>query len=346
MPAKNRPPASLWARRSAGSASCARTWPTPTSCSATPPPPASALPLRKPPWPRPILATPNARQPLRPAAIAATDSVRVAEAEANRATEAAAEANARAQAAAQLLAQAEHRANRLNDQARTIGQERERVASQQVDPTVIARATSDAAEAEAAVAAARTALEQAEQARTSSAAALAAARDAQAAADSARAKLAAEAQALAEVLAVKDGERWPPMIDSLTVADGLEAALGAVLGEELTSALNPGAARHWRELPAFDPTPPLPEGAQPLSDFVQGPQALARALSQIGLVENDENGLNNQTNLLPGQSLVSRSGAIWRWDGYTIRSGTPTQATVRLQQRNRLTGLRTPPCRR
>jgi chromosome segregation protein len=274
------------------------------------------------------------------ATIAATEAVRVAESEANRATEAAAEANARAQAAAQLLAQAEHRANRLNEQARTIGQERERVAAQQVDPAVVARATEEAAEAEAAVTAARTAVEQAEQARTATAAALASAREKQATADSARAKLAAEAQALAEVLAVKDGERWPPMIDSLTVADGMEAALGAVLGEELTSALNPGAARHWRELPAFDPAPGLPDGAQALSAVVQGPPALARALSQIGLVENEQTGLDQQSNLMPGQSLVSRSGAIWRWDGYTIRAGTPTQATVRLQQRNRLTGLR------
>jgi chromosome segregation protein len=275
------------------------------------------------------------------ATIAAADAVRTAEAEANRATEAAAEANARAQAAAQLLAQAEHRANRLNEQARTISQERDRVAAQQVDPAVVERASAEAAEAEAAVAAARTAIEQAEQARTATAAALASAREKQAAAESARAKLAAEAQALTEVLAVKDGERWPPMIDSLTVADGLEAALGAVLGEELTSALNPGAARHWRELPPFDPAPGLPADAQPLCAFVQGPPALARSLSQIGLVEGDEPGFDYQSSLQPGQSLVSRSGAIWRWDGYTIRAGTPTQATVRLQQRNRLVGLRT-----
>jgi chromosome segregation protein len=274
------------------------------------------------------------------ASIAAADGVRVAEAEANRATEAAAEANARAQAAAQLLAQAEHRANRRNEQFRTVGQERERVAAQQVDPTVVERAGADFAEAEAAVTAARAAVEQAEQARAAMAAALASARDKQAAADSVRARLAAEAQALAEVLAVKDGERWPPMIDSLTVADGLEAALGAVLGEELTSALNPGAARHWRELPAFDPVPGLPDGAVPLAGSVQGPAALARALSQIGLVETDQEGFDNQSKLLPGQSLVSRAGAIWRWDGYSIRAGTRTQATVRLQQRNRLGGLR------
>ncbi|HEY4041110.1 MAG TPA: AAA family ATPase [Rhodopila sp.] len=274
-------------------------------------------------------------------AAAAADAVRVAEAEANRATDAAAEANARAQAAAQLLAQAEHRSNRLNDHAKTIGQERAHVVAQQIDPALIARATEEAAEAESAAGAARTAVETAEHDRAATAAALALAHDKQAAADSARARLTAEAQALAEVLAVKDGERWPPMIDSLTVADGLEAALGAVLGEELTSALNPSAARHWRELPTFDPIPPLPESAQPLSAFVHGPPALARALSQIGLVDDAPEGLDEQSNLRPGQSLVSRSGAIWRWDGYTIQPGTPTQATVRLQQRNRLTGLRT-----
>ena len=275
------------------------------------------------------------------ATIAAADAVRVAESEANRATEAAAEANARAQAATQLLAQAEQRANRLNEQFRNVGQERQRVAAQQVDPAVTARATADAAEADAALTAARVAVEQAEQVRTATATALASARDKQAGTDSARARLAAEAQALAEVLAVKDGERWPPMIDSLTVADGLEAALGAVLGEELTSALNPGAARHWREMPAFDPAPWLPACASPLGASVQGPAALARALSQIGLIENEADGTDHQSRLLPGQSLVSRSGAIWRWDGYTIRAGTPTQAAVRLQQRNRLIGIRT-----
>ncbi len=274
-------------------------------------------------------------------AIAAADAVRIAEALSNRLTEEAAQAQARAQAASQLLTQAEHRANRVNGQFQGLSAERARIAAQQVDPEAIGRAATETASAEAALTAARDAVEQAEQARSQAAATLAAARDAQSAADSARARLAAETQALAEVLAVKDGERWPPVIDALTVADGLEAALGAVLGEELTSALNPGAARHWRELPAFDPVPPLPDGTTPLAAFVGGPDVLARAMSQIGLVESEQEGFGNQANLRPGQSLVARSGAIWRWDGYTIRGGTPTQAAVRLQQRNRLAGLRT-----
>ena len=273
------------------------------------------------------------------AATAASEAVRVAEADANCATEAAAEANARAQAAAQLLAQAELRSSRLNERFRNVNAERERISAQQVDATIVSRAEDTAQQVEAALAAARTAVERAEHRRAAAAAALALARDNQATADSACARLAAEALALGEVLAVNDGERWPPMIDSLTVADGLEAALGAVLGEELTSALDPEAARYWRELPAFDPVPDLPSGVASLAASVQGPPALARSLSQIGLVENDDEGLAYQSDLRPGQSLVSRAGAIWRWDGYSVRSGTPTQAAVRLQQRNRLSGL-------
>ena len=270
----------------------------------------------------------------------AAEAVRLAEVEANRATETAAEANARAQTASQFLLQAEQRSRRLGEQWAQLQDERNRVAAQQVDPARLDEAQREQAAAEAALAEFHGAVEQAEQVRAAATTALAVAREAQSAADSARAQLAAEAQALAEVLAVKDGERWPPMVDALVVPDGLETALGAALGEELTSALDPDAARHWRELPPFDPPPPLPEGAAALATLVQGPPALARALSQIGLVDDDATGEAHQSDLAPGQVLVSRSGAIWRWDGYTIHAGTPTQAAVRLQQRNRLAALR------
>ena len=39
--------------------------------------------------------------------------------------------------------------------------------------------------------------------------------------------------------------------------------------------------------------------------------------------------------LAQGQRLVSRDGALWRWDGFTIAAGAPTAAAVRLSQRNR-----------
>src|SRR3984957_2864047 len=129
------------------------------------------------------------------------------------------------------------------------------------------------------------------------------------------------------------------MVDALSVPAGLETALGAALGEELTSAADHDAARHWRELPPFDPAPKLPGGATPLTALVQAPPALARVLSQTGLVEDAAIGEWSQAGLAPGQVLVSRAGAVWRWDGYTIRAGTPTAAAVRLQQRNRLSLL-------
>ncbi len=270
----------------------------------------------------------------------AAEAVRAAEADTNRATEAAANANARVQSASQMLLQAEQRSRRVGEQFGRLQEERARVGAQQVDPARLNAAQQEQSAAETALVEFRDALEQIEQVRAATATALAAARAEESGAGSTRAKLAAEAQALAEVLAVKDGERWPPMVDALVVPDGLETALGAVLGEELTSALDPDAARHWRELPAFDPPPTLPDGAVALATMVQGPPALARALSQIGLVEDEATGEGQQSALTPGQVLVSRSGAIWRWDGYTIRAGTPTQAAVRLRQRNRLATLR------
>ena len=128
------------------------------------------------------------------------------------------------------------------------------------------------------------------------------------------------------------------MVDQLEVPAGLESALGAALGEELESAADTGAARHWRELPPLDPLPALPDGVTPLAELVRAPPTLARALSQIGLAENGEAA---QAMLRPGQILVSREGAMWRWDGYVIQAGTPTPAAIRLQQRNRFRQLRT-----
>jgi chromosome segregation protein len=272
--------------------------------------------------------------------IEAADQARLAEREAHRATDAAAEAHAQAQSAVQAMAQAEQRVRRLVEQLARVREERATLAGRQIDPAILDQAAASEAEVLTGLAEARAAVGAAEHAHASAAQALAAAREARIVADAERAKLLAEARALAEVLGVKDGERWPPMIDSLTAPSGLEIALGAALGEELTSALDPDADRHWRELPPLGWVPALPAGATALSGLVQAPPALTRALSQIGLVEDERVALSCHADLAPGQMLVSREGGVWRWDGYTVRAGTPTPAGVRLRQRNRLTDLR------
>ena len=282
------------------------------------------------------LTHPAALEAARTAAEAAAADLVHADHAATEAAARAAQAQARASATRQVLDQAEARARRARDAAARLDAERASVAAQAVAPSLRQAAHDALAAAERALHDARAAQDRAEAGRAPAAEAATAARDTHARADTARQKLHAEAAGLAEALGVKDGERWPPMVDRLTVPPGLEAALGAALGEELAAAEDPAAARHWRT-PGTDAVPPPP--GRPLG--VAGPAVLDRALSAIGLVETEAEGEAAHARLLPGQCLVSTSGALWRWDGYTIRAGTPTAAAVRLKQRNRLAGLRT-----
>jgi chromosome segregation protein len=72
---------------------------------------------------------------------------------------------------------------------------------------------------------------------------------------------------------------------------------------------------------------------------VRGPEALARRLGQIGVVADTATGNALQASLRPGQRLVSREGALWRWDGYRRAAAAATAAAMRLKQRNRLAEL-------
>jgi chromosome segregation protein len=204
----------------------------------------------------------------------------------------------------------------LHDNAERQAAERQLASSEEARQT---------AEAEAGSAAAA----RAEAART-----LASAREPMEAARTVRDKLAAEASALAALTAAHESDLWPPVIDRITVAAGFEAALGAALGDDLTAAGDEGAPRHWRDL-GSGMGPALPAGADPLSQHVQAPPMLARRLSQIGVVADESMGRDLAGQLVQGQRLVSRSGALWRWDGFTIVAGAPTAAAVRLSQRNR-----------
>ena len=285
-------------------------------------------------------------------------AVRAAEAEANRATDHAAELAARANACAQALAQAKAAERRAREHLGRL--EQERAAIRLVDPARLAEAEAERARAEVALATARGALEDAEQARQTAHASHGQALAAAGQAEAARARLAAEVDALADVLGAGEkragsganGTAWRPVLDALAVPPGLETALGAALGDELESSAD-GAeerfadqaegtrpARHWCDLGPLDPCPPLPAGITSLAALVQAPASLGRALSQIGLVEGEVLDQGSHAQLLPGQALVSREGAVWRWDGYAIRAGAPSAAAVRLQQRNRLAGLR------
>lgn len=145
-------------------------------------------------------------------------------------------------------------------------------------------------------------------------------------------RLKAEAEGLKALLAAGKRE-GTPILDAITAASGYEAALGAALGEDLEAPADEVSPHRWTRQDDYAQPQPLPQGVRPLSDFVKGPAELARRLSQTGVVE-DGSGL--VATLLPGQRLVSRDGALWRWDGFVVAAGAPSAAATRLQTRNRL----------
>lgn len=153
-------------------------------------------------------------------------------------------------------------------------------------------------------------------------------------------KLRAEEAGVAAALKSAADSLWPPLLDALTVEPGFEKALGAAFGDELEASSDRGAPVHWLPLDTLADTPALPEGATPLGVHVGALPELARRLAFIGIVANDDTGAALQAALKPGQQLVSLEGAVWRWDGYTMRAGAPSTAAVRLSQRNRLADIR------
>ncbi len=158
------------------------------------------------------------------------------------------------------------------------------------------------------------------------------------AAEHALSKLETEAATLSAVLAANAPGGHAPVIDAVTVDAGFEAALGAAFGDDLDAATDDDAPARWRQIDATADDAPLPEGIESLAAHVRAPAVLARRLALTGLVERSE-GARLQSQLSPGQRLVSREGDLWRWDGYVAAADAPRAAAQRLASRNRLAEL-------
>jgi len=151
-------------------------------------------------------------------------------------------------------------------------------------------------------------------------------------------QLTAEADALRRILK-NPQEGYQPVIDVLNVDSGLEKALAVALGDDLQAALDGDAPIYWRELPDYADATGLPGNARPLSLSVQGPKALGRILSQIGIVDTSAEAEGLMAELKPGQCIVTRDGGAWRWDGLVVTPDAENAAAIRLQQKNRLADL-------
>ncbi|QBK30038.1 chromosome segregation protein SMC [Roseitalea porphyridii] len=269
----------------------------------------------------------------------ARQALEKSEAELARATE------ARAETAA-LRTQLERRIRETTERRDRLTRDRERAKAELEAIGARIATLADPAEkqaavetADAGVATAERGVSEAEQAVQTARAAQSALQPDLAAARDALSALEAEARTIARLLNAGDAGLFPGVIESLAVSKGYETALGAALGDDLEASLDASASVHWAGAEIAEGDPRLPDGCTPLADHVRGAPALARRLAQIGIVADDEEGAALAEALRPGQRLVTREGALWRWDGYRAATDAPTAAAQRLAHKNRLAEL-------
>jgi chromosome segregation protein len=192
-------------------------------------------------------------------------------------------------------------------------------------------------ETEADFMAAKSALEAAEQALTDANAAAESALNAKRDSESHMTRLQAEIDALQYLLADLGDHDAAPIADQLSVSDGMETALAGYLADELAAPVGSGNQGFWREGSKASLSPP--DGTMPLADFVTGAPALAASLAGVGVVDDASTAEALQFSLLPGQAIATKSGSLWRWDGFVRHANQSDKGAERIRQRRRLDAL-------
>jgi len=126
--------------------------------------------------------------------------------------------------------------------------------------------------------------------------------------------------------------------DDINVESGFEKALSRALGDSLLASTDDGAPFRWTSVTVKD-LPALPKAIQPILKYVTAIKVLEPALSQIGFVGTQAEGEQLIDALLPGQSLVSKDGDYWRWDGYTVSAEAADRNATNLEYKNKLAAL-------
>jgi chromosome segregation protein len=150
-----------------------------------------------------------------------------------------------------------------------------------------------------------------------------------------------EISTIEEFVKLDSEEAYGAILEDITVEDGFEAALSKALGDALSASENEDAPQVWMEPIFAGKLPELPEDCYPLFKITgKAPVRLKPALQMIGVVEDETQGNRLRSKLRPGQSLVSKNGAFWRWDGLHIKASSIDRNAVHLQQKNRLAELK------
>lgn len=150
----------------------------------------------------------------------------------------------------------------------------------------------------------------------------------------------AEIRAIRAILQNDEVGEWTNVIEELKVQKGYEAALGAALGDELNAPCDPDAPTYWSNITTEQGASAFEGTTETLNQFVSGVKALELRLSQVAIIDaSDAENIIKQ--LKQGQRAVTKEGALFRWDGYCQKADIKSAATVRLEQKNKLSELET-----
>tara|TARA_B100000902_G_scaffold374976_1_gene404459 strand:- start:884 stop:4342 length:3459 start_codon:yes stop_codon:yes gene_type:complete len=131
-----------------------------------------------------------------------------------------------------------------------------------------------------------------------------------------------------------------PLLNEVSAKIGYELALGAAMSDEMNfPRQTTGEESGWMAFQKTFHGEDLPENIKNLSHFVEHPKELSRRLKSIGIVDSKD-GARLQLKLSDGQTLVSKEGDLWRWDGFVRKSADISSETVlKLKNVNRLKKL-------
>lgn len=152
-------------------------------------------------------------------------------------------------------------------------------------------------------------------------------------------KIQSEVNALESVLKSESQSGFRPVLEEIKADEGFEAALSKALGDTIMASTETDAPMVWSGKAAHVSAPAFPSGVTSLRPHIKAPEALQLALSFIGFVENDAAGEQAAPDLQAGQSIVSRDGSYWRWDGLYIRAKAMDRNAIRLKNKNRMEEL-------
>jgi chromosome segregation protein len=171
---------------------------------------------------------------------------------------------------------------------------------------------------------------QLQQTRDASATAYAAARADLAGVEREHAALARDRDARAKQASAKHG--LPAALDRVRAAPGYERALAAVLGRDAKAPLGPAPADEDGRY-CTRATAPRPDADSLAAHVTQCPSELAARLALVHCLEADDGRA-----LAVGEWLVTKAGALRRWDGFVAR-GEGSAEAARLEAENRLAAL-------